>query len=329
MQKVEETAISKTSNSPIAKTIDPPKADNNPISPKKNIIYLVGLIVGLVLPIAIILIIDLLKTTVLSKEDITRAIQVPIIGEINHNNSTDNLIVANQSRSAISEQFRALRTNLSFYLKSEDKKVILLTSSMSGEGKSFTAINLGNILALAGKKVLLMELDLRKPGLSAKLNINNEVGFSNYTIDKDIRIEHIVKPLSISKNMYIISSGPLPPNPAETLMSEHTPILMEELKKQFDYIIMDAPPIGIISDAQLLSPYADVTLYIVRQRVTLKDQLKIVDDLYKTGKMNNIGIVVNDIMNKQYGYGYGYGTYGANENDATWFQTFKNKFKLG
>ena len=129
--------------------------------------------------------------------------------------------------------------------------------------------------------------------------------------------------------MYIISSGPLPPNPAETLMSEHTPNLMEELKKQFDYIIMDAPPIGIISDAQLLSPYADVTLYVVRQRVTLKDQLKIVDDLYKTGKMNNIGIVVNDIMSKQYGYGYGYGTYGINENESNWFQKIKNKFKLG
>lgn len=318
MQKAEETAISKTSNISVAKIIDPPKAQMVPISPKKNVIYLAGLFAGLVFPLAFIFGQEVLSTSITTKEEITKLTRVPVIGEISHNGSSDNLIVANQGRSAISEQFRALRTNLSFYLKTQEEKVILLTSSMSGEGKSFTAINLGNILALAGKKVLLMELDLRKPGLSAKLNVNNEIGFSNFTINPDIKVQHIIKPLLINKNMFIISSGPLPPNPAETLLSERTPALIEELKQQFDYIIMDAPPVGIIADAQLLSIYADVTLYLVRQKVTQKAQLSIVEELYTNAKMKNIGIVVNDIVSKDYGYGYGYGNYGEKTEKSIW-----------
>jgi len=323
MQKAEETNISKTANISIAKTIDPPKADVFPVSPRKIIIYLISLIIGLIIPIALIFGRELFNTSIKTKEEINSLTDVAVIGEISHNSSDDNLIVANQSRSAISEQFRALRTNLSFYLKSEQEKIILLTSSMSGEGKSFTAINLGNILALAGKKVLLMELDLRKPGLSAKLGINNDLGFSNFTISPEIKVVNIVKPLAINKNMFIISSGPLPPNPAETLMSKYVPDLIEELKKEFDYIIMDAPPIGVIADAQLLSKYADVTLYLVRQKITQKDQLKIVQDLYVTKRMKNIGIVVNDIVSKYYGYGYGYGTYG----EASSKKWYENLFK--
>jgi tyrosine-protein kinase Etk/Wzc len=327
MQKAEETAISKTSNISIAKIIDPPKSQFGPISPKKNVIYLAGLLFGIIIPVILLLLVDILNTTVSAKEDIINHTIVPIVGEISHNDTDDNLIVANKGRSAISEQFRALRTNLSFYLKNSDEKVILLTSSMSGEGKSFTAINLGNILALAGKKVLLMELDLRKPGLSAKLGVSNEIGFSNYTIDRTVKVQHIVKSLNINKNMFIVSSGPLPPNPAETLMSEHTPALIAELKQQFDYIIMDAPPIGVITDAQLLANYADVTLFLVRQKVTRKDQLAIVDDLFRSRKMKNLGIVVNDIVSKFYGYGYGYGTYGEHEKQSGFLEKLINKFK--
>ncbi|TKC13058.1 polysaccharide biosynthesis tyrosine autokinase [Pedobacter polaris] len=319
MQKAEETAISKTANMAIAKIVDPPKSSVVPISPKKNVIYLFGFLAGIILPSGLIFLREVLNVSIKVKEDVSGLTRVPIVGEISHNLSDDNLIVANQSRSAISEQFRALRTNLSFYLKNVDEKVILLTSSMSGEGKSFTAINLGNILALAGKKVLLMEMDLRKPGLAVKLGIANDIGFSNYTIREDIKIADIIKPLAINKNMFFISSGPLPPNPAETIMSEHTAPLMEELKKQFDYIILDAPPVGIIADAQLLANYADVTLYLVRQGVTKKDQLKIVEDLYQANKMKNMGIVVNDISGKYDGYGYGYGNYGQ-EKEQGWFK---------
>ncbi|WP_316801201.1 polysaccharide biosynthesis tyrosine autokinase [Pedobacter frigidisoli] len=324
MQKAEETAISKTSNISVAKVIDPPKSEVSPISPKKTIFYALAILSGIVFPTALIFLINILNTTISTKMDISSQTDVPVIGEISHNDSSDNLIVANQSRSAISEQFRALRTNLSFFLKNKDEKVILLTSSMSGEGKSFTAINLGNILALAGKKVLLMELDLRKPGLSAKLGLDGGVGFSNYTITPNMEVGDIIKPLTINKNMFIISSGPLPPNPAETLISERMPKLIEELKEEFDYIIMDAPPIGIIADAQLLTPYASLVLYLVRQKVTRIDQLHLAQDLYKSGKMKNMGIVVNDIISKYYGYGYGYGNYGESVNEKWYKKIFKN-----
>lgn len=327
MQKAEETAISKTANIAIAKVIDPPKSQVGPVSPKKNVIYFAGIILGIIIPISIIFLKDILNVTISSKEDIINRTSIPVIGEISHNDTDDNLIVANNGRSAISEQFRALRTNLSFYLRNANEKIILLTSSMSGEGKSFTAINLGNILALAGKKVLLMELDLRKPGLSAKLGVSNVVGFSNYTLNPRLGITEIVKQLAINKNMFIISSGPLPPNPAETLISEYVPDLIERLKEQFDYIIMDAPPIGVIADAQLLANYADATLYLVRQKITRKDQLAIVNDLFRDGKMKNLGIVVNDIVNKDYGYGYGYGSYGEVDKAHGFFTKILNRFK--
>ncbi|TDQ09952.1 GumC family protein [Pedobacter metabolipauper] len=329
MQKAEETAISKSANISIAKVIDPPKASISPISPKKNVIYVFGMIAGLFIPLVFILVYSFTNTTILSKTDITSLTSVPIIGEISHNQSSDNLIVANQGRSMISEQFRALRTNLSFYLKNQNEKIILLTSSMSGEGKSFTAINLGNIMALTGKRVLLMELDLRKPGLSAKLGISNHTGFSNYTINPDLKVADIIKPLSINPNMFIVSSGPLPPNPAETLMSEHTAGLMEQLKQQFDYIIIDAPPVGIITDAQLLAQYADVSIYMVRQKITRKAQISIVEDLYRSDKMKNLGIVVNDVSGNYDGYGYGgYGNYGQ-EAETGFIDRLKKKFKKG
>lgn len=328
MQKAEETAISKTSNISIAKIIDPPKSQLAAVSPRKTIIMMIALLVGLAIPLGYSVLTHLLNTTIMTKEDVNGNTTVPIIGEISHNTFADNLIVANKGRSAISEQFRALRTNLTFYLKSEDNKIILLTSSTSGEGKSFTAINLGNILALTGKKVLLMELDLRKPGLSTKLGVSSDVGFSNSTLNPNLELKTIIKPLSINENLFLMSSGPLPPNPAETLMADSIPKLIESLKQEFDYIIMDAPPIGIIADAQILAQYADVTLYLVRQKVTKKADLNIVDDLYRSKKIRNLGIVVNDIDNKFYGYGYGYGNYGQSEEKVTGLKKILNKLKF-
>jgi len=320
MQKSEETAISKTSNIANSKTIDPPKSEVKPFSPKRMVVYLFGMVAGLVIPLALMYVKDLLNDKIQTKEDISRITQVPIIGEISHDEGNDNMVVANSSRSAISEQFRALRTNLSFFFKNSDEKVILLTSSMSGEGKSFVAINLGQILALTNKKVLLMELDLRKPGLSAKLEISNPIGFTNYVTNSELTSGDIVKPLKLQENLFVVSSGPIPPNPAELLLSERTKTLMKELKQQFDYIIIDAPPVGIVTDAQLLASYADVCLYLVRQNYTLKQQLNIVDDLSRSQKMKGLSIVVNDIKaTKGYGYGYSYGNYDVSGKELGFF----------
>lgn len=328
MQKSEETAISKTSNIANSRTIDPPKSEFKPFSPKKSVVALVGLFMGLALPIGIIYLLEVLNDKINTKEDITEATDVPILGEISHSDDSINLAVSDNSRSAISEQFRALRTNLSFYHnESEKTKVILLTSSMSGEGKSFVAINLGNVLAITGKRVLLMELDLRKPGMSGKLNTANGVGFTNYIVDNSLSAMDIVKPLNIHEDLFIVSSGPIPPNPAETLLSSRTKELIDELRTQFDYIIIDAPPIGIITDAQLLEPHADVCLYLVRHKFTRKNQLNIVDDLFRAKKMKKVGIVINDIVlsdSYAYGYGYGYGSYGEEvAKKGFWKRIFK------
>ncbi|RZK26253.1 MAG: polysaccharide biosynthesis tyrosine autokinase [Flavobacterium sp.] len=183
---------------------------------------------------------------------------------------------------------------------------------MSGEGKSFVALNLGHIISLSGKKVLLMELDLRKPGLSVKLNLGVGTGYTDYIIDNKTDIDSLIRPLAINDNLFLMGSGPLPPNPPETLMSSRTTDLISELRERFDYIIIDAPPIGIVTDAQLLADHVDMCLYLVRQKYTTKDQLSIVQDLYVSKKMKKIAIVVNDIKaSKGYGYGYGYGAYGS------------------
>lgn len=308
MQKSEETAISKTANISNSRTIDSPRAEIEPYAPKKAVIFLFATLLGLFIPVGLLYIKDVFNDKIESKADIEKFVFVPIVGEISHNSDYNNLVIANSSRSPIAEQFRALRTNLAFYLRSPQEKVILFTSSMSGEGKSFAAINLGNILALSGKRVCLMELDLRKPGLSSKLGIQHKVGFTNYVISDEITEADIIKQLDIHSELFIIPSGPLPPNPAETLLSDRTSVLLNKLKSQFDFIIIDAPPVGIVADAHLLAPFSDLCLYLVRQNFTRKDQLHIVRDLYKSGKMKKLGIVVNDINDSSgYGYGYGYG----------------------
>jgi len=320
MQKAEETAISKTANLSNSRTIDSPKSAIVPFSPRKSLVVVVGIIIGLIIPVIIIYISDVLNNKIETKEDVTQLTDVSILGEISRNTENENLIVGLNSRSAISEQFRALRTNLSFYLKEEQgEKTIMITSSMSGEGKSFIAINLGTILAMTGKKVLLMEMDLRKPGLSHKLGLDNTNGFTNYILDENITAKDIIKPLELHSDMFLISSGPIPPNPAENLMHKRASVLFKELKSQFDYIIIDVPPIGLVTDAQLLEPYSNLTLYIVRQKYTFKEQINLVQDLYVKNRMGNLGIVVNDILaSNGYGYGYGYGAnYGTYGNEVT------------
>lgn len=316
MQKSEETAISKTANIANSRTIDPPKSEIKPFKPSPVSIYLFGFIAGFAFPVGFFFLRDILNIKVQSKQDIAELTSVPIIGEIIKDADNNVQVVARSSRSAISEQFRALRTNLPFYLKSKDEKVILITSSMSGEGKSFVALNLGHVLAISNKRVLLMELDLRKPGLSKKIDIKNEFGFTNFIIDSSVDAKDIVQLSKVHENLHIVPSGPLPPNPAEMILNERTEILMSYLKGEYDYIIIDTPPIGIVADAQLLYGYANLSLYVVRQNVTLKKQLNIVEDLSKSNKMNNVGVVVNGIdvtdgsrYSNEYGYGYGYNEY--------------------
>ncbi len=295
------------------------------------IYYAAGILLGLIIPAGWVYSKYLLNSKIDTKADILKRTTVPIIAEIGHSADVKNLIIGNMARSAIAEQFRALRTNLSFYINKPSGNLILVTSGMSGEGKSFASINLGNVLALSGKKVLLMELDLRKPSLSAKFNIDNLFGFTNYVSDEKVAVKDIIRPLSVHENMYIISSGDIPTNPAEMLLSSRAAELITELRTMFDYIIVDAPPVGVVTDAQLLGDYADFCLYVVRHAYTEKSQLEIVEDLNANNRMKQLGILVNDIKvgngnGYGYGYGYNYGSYGHEVPSGT-RRKFKSWFK--
>lgn len=323
LQKREETAISKTASVSNSRVIDPPKAAASPFSPKRTSTLLAGLLIGLIVPSALIYFRDVLNTKIRTQDDIKRQTATPIIGEIIRSRYKEALVVGKHSRSAISEQFRTLRTNLAFYLTEPNQKAILLTSSMSGEGKSFVALNLATILAISGKRVVLMEMDLRKPNISVKLDNSNEIGFTNYVINTKLTPPEIIKPSGIHDDLFLIGSGPIPPNPAETILNPRLDELMQHLKNRFDYIIIDAPPIGLVTDAQLLSQYADLTLYLVRLGHTYKNQLQIVEEIFQDGKMKRLAILVNDIDPKGgyghgYGSGYGYGYYEDGNKQPWW-----------
>lgn len=326
LKKREETAISKTSNIANSKVIDPPKSDNRPFGPQRMRIMMLGLMCGLCFPVGILYVQTMFNNKVVHRMDISSRTAVPVIAEIGNSPEDRKVIVTEGNRSHVAEQLRTLRTNLSFFLKEGDK-TILLTSSMSGEGKSFMALNLAAVLAISGKKVLVMEMDLRKPKVTQKLDRQNNFGLTNYIISPNLLPEDIVTPTGIMDNMYLVSSGPVPPNPAEIILNSRMDVLMDELHRQFDYIIIDAPPVGLVTDAQLLSKYADLTLYLVRQRFTLKSQLGIVNDLSHQRKMKNIAILVNDIRNNgsEYGYQYYQNGYVYYEDEAP--RTLKDRIR--
>jgi capsular exopolysaccharide synthesis family protein len=317
LQKREEVGMKLASGVPDSRTIDKVRSSRVPVKPIKSIIYLLFFIVGFVIPIAIIYVRDLLNFRISRRYDIEKITPTPIIAEVSQSNDPGSLLVSSKPRSMVAEQIRALRTNLQFVIPKENQKVILFTSSMSGEGKSFISLNLGASVAMSGKKVVILELDLRKPKLHSGLAISNTNGLSNYLIGQ-AGIGEILKPVEQQKNYYIITSGPIPPNPAELLVNGQIEILIEELKKQFDYIVLDAPPVGLVTDAQILGRFADVTFFIVRHGYTAKNQIYAIDNLYRTRKFNNLNIIINSVeLARTYGYGYGYGGYYSEDDDET------------
>jgi tyrosine-protein kinase Etk/Wzc len=314
LQKREETAISRTSTIPTARIIDSARSGNRPIKPKKPLILLLGFAVGFVLPTGFLYFGKLLNNKIVGKDDVQEHTSVPIIGEIGNSIEKLPLSIDKHSRSMLLEEFRALRTNLQFVLNNDKSNVILVTSSMSSEGKTFLTVNLANVIAFSGKKVIMLELDLRRPALGESLGVKHDFGFTNYIISGNVNAADVIKPVSFSENVWILPSGPIPPNPTEMLMSDRFTYLIDQLKKQFDYILIDSAPVGLVSDAQLIEKFADVSIYVVRQNKTLKSQLDILNSLIADHKFRKAYVVINDIKKSKrtyYGYGYGanYGEY--------------------
>lgn len=260
---------------------------------------------GLGIPFGVIFIKEMLNNTVRRRSDIIKATKVPVIAQISHSDDIDPLTIVSKPKSIIAEQIRALRTNLDFLVPGPGPKALLFTSAHSGEGKSFISLNLGASLASTGKKVIILELDLRKPKLLSTLGLDKRTGLSDYLIGK-IDYKDIVRKVPQQENFYLIESGTIPPNPAEILMGKYLQQLITELRKEYDYILIDAPPIGLVTDAQILSQYADITFFLVRHNFTRKDQIELVNELNRKKIFRNMNIIFNSIDTSSFGYGYRY-----------------------
>ena len=318
LQKRSEADIVKAANLSDIHFIDPAKdVGGGLIGPKTSVNYVLAVFLGITIPLVFIFILFLINNSIQKAEDVTGRTKIPLLGVVGVYKEKGELAVFEKPKSAMSESFRAIRSSLQFLYKKqkvEGGKTLMITSSISGEGKTFCSINIATVFALSEKKTVIVGLDLRKPKLFEEFNLRNDVGVVNYLI-KQKSLKEIVNHTQIPF-LDVILSGPVPPNPSELIMGESMIDFIAELKKEYDYIILDTPPVGLVSDSLELGQYADVTLYIIRQNITKKEMIPLLNNRVKRGEMHNVSIILNGFENKAkygssygYGYGYGYGEY--------------------
>ena len=313
LQKREENAITLAATANNAKIIDDAIADDAPVSPKGKMIYLVALVLGVGIPVGVIYLLELTKFKIEGRSDVEKLTNVPIVGDIPLTDEKQGAIaVFENQNNLMSETFRNVRTNLQFMLEN-DKKVILVTSTVSGEGKSFISANLAISLSLLGKKVIIVGLDIRKPGLNKVFNIpRKEVGITQYLANPEKNLMDLVQPSDVSKNLYILPGGTVPPNPTELLARDGLDKAIETLKKSFDYVILDTAPVGMVTDTLLIGRVADLSVYVCRADYTHKNEYTLINELAENNKLPKLCTVINglDLKRRKYGYYYGYGKYG-------------------
>ena len=313
LQKREENAITLAATANNAKIIDEALADDNPISPKKTIVYLVALVLGVGLPVGVIYLIGLTKFKIECRADVEKLTSLPVVGDIPlADEKTGSIAVFENQNNLMSETFRNVRTNLQFMLEN-GKNVILVTSTISGEGKSFISANLAISLSLLGKKVVIVGLDIRKPGLNKVFNIpKKEHGITQYLTNTTANLMDFVQPSDINKNLFILPGGTVPPNPTELLARGGLEKAIETLKANFDYVILDTAPVGMVTDTLLIGRVADLSVYVCRADYTHKAEFTLINELAENNKLPNLCIAVNglDLNSRKYGYYYGYGKYG-------------------
>jgi tyrosine-protein kinase Etk/Wzc len=318
--KKEETNIQKVSATPNSDIIDMAYANTAPVKPKKKTIRMLAIFLGILVPAIFIFVSEILNDKVTTRFDVEKLTKAPILGEIGHSYSEDTLVVSKNTRSMVAEQFRIIRSNLQYILQGKEKATILVTSSFSGEGKSYVSTNIGAALSLAGKKVIVLEFDIRKPKILSGLGMPKGQGMTNFFVGKVNNLHDLVKPVADYENLFVLGCGPVPPNPSELLLDPKVDELFVWLKNNYDIIIIDTAPVGMVSDAMTLAKYADASLYLVRQGHTFKKQIALIDEFHKTDKLPKVSIIINDVKQKAgygyygygrygYGYGYGYGSY--------------------
>ena len=313
LQKREENAITLAATANNAKIIDDAIADDAPVSPKRKMIYLIALVLGVGIPVGVIYLLELTKFKIEGRSDVEKLTSLPIVGDIPLTDEKQGAIaVFENQNNLMSETFRNIRTNLQFMLEN-DKKVILVTSTVSGEGKSFISANLAISLSLLGKKVVIVGLDIRKPGLNKVFNIpRKEVGITQYLANPEKNLMDLVQLSDVSKNLYILPGGTVPPNPTELLARDGLDKAIETLKKNFDYVILDTAPVGMVTDTLLIGRVADLSVYVCRADYTHKNEYTLINELIDGNKLPNLCTVINglDLKKRKYGYYYGYGKYG-------------------
>lgn len=313
LQKREENAITLAATANNAKIIDEPVAEGGPVSPKPKTIYMIALVLGVGLPVGVIFLIGLTKFKIEGRGDVEKLTRLPIVGDVPLTaEKTGSIAVFENQNNLMSETFRNVRTNLQFML-GNGQKVILVTSTVSGEGKSFISANLAISLSLLGKKVIIVGLDIRKPGLNKVFNLpRKEQGITQYLSDPEKNLMDLVQLSDVSKSLYILPGGTVPPNPTELLARDGLDKAIETLKKNFDYVILDTAPVGMVTDTLLIGHVADLSVYVCRADYTRKAEFALINELAENNKLPNLCTVINglDLQKKKYGYYYGYGKYG-------------------
>lgn len=318
MEKRAEAAITKASNSSENKIIEPASGGFlvSPI-PLKN--YIVGLVIGFILPIILVFIRELARTKIEDLKYLESKLKIPILSTILFNKSDTNLVVLNKGKSGIAEGFRSLRANLKFVLQKDEQITMMVTSTISGEGKTFCAINLASVYSLTGKKTILVGCDMRKPKIFEDFNLSNDKGLSNYLSGQEEDWKTVIRKTNFN-NLDVLLAGPIPPNPAELLYSDNFRRLIDELKKEYDVVILDTPPVGLVSETLDLLSYVDLTIFVFRQDYSQRVFVQNLNDLKLSKGVKNIYAIFNcvDGSKKNYGYGYTYGyghSYGYYEDE--------------
>jgi capsular exopolysaccharide synthesis family protein len=333
-QKREEAALAVAAKTGNSRLLNEP-VNNGPVSPNKQKIYLTWVLLGLVIPSGIIFLREFLDQHIYSEKQIRRGTKAPFLGAIGQAMGDSPLVIKKGSRSSVAEMFRLVRTNLQFMSAGGNTQVYMVSSSFSGEGKSFVTINLGISISLTGRRVILLGLDMRKPKLSRYLMGKlSEKGVSNFMVDERASLENLIQPVPGFEQLYFLDCGPVPPNPAELIGSKRTYQLFEYLRKNFDIILADTAPLGLVSDAFLLNDHVDQAIIVTRFGVTHKNHLSLVEDIYQNKKLPKVGVLLNGVKAVKghgnsygYGYGYGYGYYEEDYQKKSWYKTIFNLAK--
>jgi len=307
LEKRAESGIAKASNVSDNRIIDEASQYSaSQIRPRTRYNLILALIIGLLFPMVGMYLIVYFNDKIIDKRDVEKKTKVPVIGSISHSVTGSGIPVIEKPGSSLSESFRSVRTSIKYYIKENEKAVIAVSSTISAEGKTFFSINLAAITAMLGKKVLLVGLDLRRPSINKFFKFDDDLGMSTY-LSANCKYEEIIKQTQI-KNLFYAPSGPVPPNPAELIETDLMREFIEKAKGEFDYIIIDTPPVAIVTDALLLAPYVGLNLFIVRQRYSSRSTLELIEQLNRQGKLKNMAIIINDInLSGYYGYGMRYG----------------------